>query len=131
VRVIRIPRLALLGVAMLAFGAAFPAFGWPAVLGWLMLAPLAALWWVLRVRTTASEQGITARGVFSSRTLAWEDINGVRFPKRGFARATLTDGSEAKLPAVSYDRLADLADASHGHIPNPFTAAKPGQPDTQ
>jgi len=121
--VIRINRLTLVAVALLACGASFPAFGWPAALGWVLLLPLAALYWVLRVQTTVSATGLHTRDVFGSRTLRWAEVKGVRFPKRGFARADLTGGTEITLPAVSFDRLRELAAASQGHIPDPYDQA--------
>ncbi|MGW1852708.1 PH domain-containing protein [Nocardia elegans] len=119
-RVIRIPRLAHLGVFILLFCAAFPFFGWPAVLWILFLIPAAVAWWVERSRTTVSTSGLDLRTIFGSRHLDWSQIQGLRIPKRGWVRAHLSDDSEVALPAVSYDRLKDLVAASDGRIPDPF-----------
>jgi len=119
-RVIRIPRLAHLGVFILLFCAAFPFFGWPAVLWILFLIPIAAAWWVERTRTTVSAGGLDLRTIFGSRHVDWSQIQGLRIPKRGWVRAHLSDDSEVALPAVSYDRLKDLVAASDGRIPDPF-----------
>ncbi|MDR7168641.1 hypothetical protein J2W56_002372 [Nocardia kruczakiae] len=119
-RVIRIPRLAHLGVFILLFCAAFPFFGWPAVLWILFLIPIAAAWWVERSRTTVSAGGLDLRTIFGSRHVDWSRIQGLRIPKRGWVRAHLSDDSEVALPAVSYDRLKDLVAASDGRIPDPF-----------
>jgi hypothetical protein len=118
--VIRIPRLAHLGVFILLFCAAFPFFGWPAVLWILFLIPIAAAWWVERSRTTVSAGGLDLRTIFGSRHVDWSQIQGLRIPKRGWVRAHLSDDSEVALPAVSYDRLKDLVAASDGRIPDPF-----------
>ncbi|WP_330229265.1 PH domain-containing protein [Nocardia sp. NBC_00508] len=123
---IRIPRLAFLGVFILLMCVFFPFVGWPAGLWWLLLIPVVVLAWVLRTQTTVSDAGLDLRTLFGSRHLDWGQVKGVRIPKRGYVRADLTDGSEAKLPAVSYDRLRDLAVASNGRIPDPF--AEPEEP---
>ncbi|MGY2086769.1 PH domain-containing protein [Nocardia gipuzkoensis] len=124
---IRIPRLAFLGVFILLMCVFFPFVGWPAGLWWLLLIPVVVLVWVLRTQTTVSAAGLELRTLFGSRHLDWAQVKGVRIPKRGYVRADLTDGTEAKLPAVSYDRLRDLAAASGGRIPDPFArpAASP------
>lgn len=125
-RVIRIPRLAFLGVFILLMCVFFPFVGWPAGLWWLLLIPVAVLAWVLRTQTAVSDAGLELRTLFGSRHLDWAQVKGVRIPERGYVRADLTDGSEVKLPAVSYDRLRDLAAFSGGRIPDPFA-----QPDTE
>ncbi|WP_245548091.1 PH domain-containing protein [Nocardia pneumoniae] len=117
---IRIPRLAFLGVFILLMCVFFPFVGWPAGLWWLLLIPVVVLAWVLRTQTTVSDAGLDLRTLFGSRHLDWAQVKGVRIPKRGYVRADLTDGTEVKLPAVSYDRLRDLATASNGRIPDPF-----------
>ena len=119
--VIRITRLALLGVVFLLFGASFPAAGWPAVFGWLLLVPVALAVYVLRNRTTVTNEGLVLRSTFGSRTVAWADIKGVRFPKRGWARADLTDDTEVPMPAVGFDRIRELSEASGGRIPDPYS----------
>ncbi|MGW4716063.1 PH domain-containing protein [Nocardia sp. NPDC004260] len=125
---IRIPRLAFLGVFILLMCVFFPFVGWPAGLWWLLLIPVAVLAWVLRTQTGVSDAGLDLRTLFGSRHLDWTQVKGVRIPKRGYVRADLTDGSEVKLPAVSYDRLRDLAAFSGGRIPDPF--AEPREPAT-
>jgi hypothetical protein len=122
-RVIRIPRLAFLGVFILLMCVFFPFVGWPAGLWWLLLVPVAVLAWVLRTQTAVSDAGLELRTLFGSRHLDWAQVKGVRIPKRGYVRADLTDGTEVKLPAVSYDRLRDLAAFSGGRIPDPFAEA--------
>ncbi|WP_194834623.1 PH domain-containing protein [Nocardia sp. XZ_19_369] len=123
--VIRIPRLAFLGVFILFMCVFFMFVGWPAGLWWMLLIPVAVSVWVLRTQTTVSEGGLDLRTVFRSRHLDWSQLKGVRIPKRGYVRADLVDGTEVKLPAVSYDRVRDLAIASQGRIPDPY-AVPPG-----
>ncbi|MEU7765266.1 PH domain-containing protein [Nocardia sp. NPDC049190] len=118
--VIRIPRLAFLGVFVLLMCVFFPFVGWPAGLWWLLAIPVVVAAWVQRTQTRVSDAGLDLRTLFGSRHLDWTQVKGVRIPKRGFVRADLTDGTEVKLPAVGYDRLRDLAAASDGRIPDPF-----------
>ncbi|MFI6999716.1 PH domain-containing protein [Nocardia sp. NPDC050175] len=125
--VIRIPRLAFLGVFILFMCVFFMFVGWPIGLWWLLLIPVAVSVWVLRTQTTVSENGLDLRTVFGSRHLDWSQLKGVRIPKRGYVRADLVDGTEMKLPAVSYDRVRDLALASQGRIPDPY-AVPPAAP---
>ncbi|WP_458689819.1 PH domain-containing protein [Nocardia tengchongensis] len=119
-RVIRIPRLAHLGVFILLFCVAFPFFGAPKVLWILFAIPAAMVFWVERTRTTVSDNGIDTRTLFGSRHIDWADVRGLRIPKRGYLRLHLADDTDVTLPAVGYNRLADLVDASGGRIPDPF-----------
>ncbi|WP_083898082.1 PH domain-containing protein [Nocardia vinacea] len=121
-QVIRITQMAYLGVVVLLFCVFFAFVGWPIGLWWLLLLPVAAAVWIERTRTTVSEVGLDLRTVFGSRHLDWAQVAGVGIPKRGFVRAHLTDDTEVKLPAVSYDRLRDLIRASNGRIPDLFAA---------
>ncbi|MGA9873083.1 MAG: PH domain-containing protein [Rhodococcus sp. (in: high G+C Gram-positive bacteria)] len=122
-QVIRLPRLALVGVALLAFGVAFPAASWPAVLGWLFILPVAVGVWVVRVRTVVSSDGLTMRRVFGSDFVPWDRVRGIHFPDRRWARVVLDDTTEKSLPLVRFDRLPQLAAASGGRIPDPYAAA--------
>ncbi|WP_433710834.1 PH domain-containing protein [Nocardia sp. CA-084685] len=122
VQVIRITQMAHLGVLVLLFCVFFAFVGWPIGLWWLLLLPVAAAVWIERTRTTVSEDGLDLRTVFGSRHLDWGQVAGVAIPKRGFVRAHLSDDTEVKLPAVSYDRLRDLIRASNGRIPDLFAA---------
>lgn len=125
--VIRITRLALLGVVLLLFGISFPMSGSPLAFGWLIILPIALAVWVLRSKTVVTESGLQMQRVFGSRTVTWDQVKGVRFPKRGWARADLVDGGEVPMPAVSFDRLPELAAASNGRIPDPYAQAAPEQ----
>ncbi|MFC3961234.1 PH domain-containing protein [Nocardia jiangsuensis] len=124
VRVIRVPQLAYIGVLVLTFCVFFAFVGWPAGLWWLLLLPVVVLAWVERTRTTVTPDGLELRTIFSSRSVEWSRVAGVRLPKRGFVRARLTDESEVKLPAVGYDRLRELIAASDGRIPDVFAQAE-------
>lgn len=121
-QVIRVQPLALAVVALGLFGTSFPALGSPVLFGWLLILPIVAAYWVLRVRTTVTPDGLRTRSMFSSRTVPWSEVSGLRFPKRRWARAALTDGTEAVLPVVTIDDLPRVAAASGGHVPDPTPA---------
>lgn len=86
----------------------------------LLVIPIVASALILRYRTVADRQRVTARTLFRSRTLSWEDIDGLRFGKGSWARATLKDGSDVMLPAVTFGTLPLLTAASGGRVPNPY-----------
>ncbi|MCZ4546266.1 hypothetical protein BS618_20455 [Rhodococcus erythropolis] len=121
--VIRISQLAYMACAFLLFAVSFPIFGWPVAFSWLLILPIIAVYLVARLRTTVSPDGLEVRSTFSKRTLAWDDVKGFRFPKRSWARAELTDGTEVTLPAVSFVRLPEIAIASGGRITDPYASA--------
>lgn len=123
-QVIRLPKLALVGVVLLLFGVSFPAASWPAAFGWLFLVPIAVAIWVLRVRTTVSEQGLTVRRIVGSEFIEWDRVRGIHFPDRRWARVVLTDKTEKSLPLVRFDRLPQLAAASGGRITDPYASAR-------
>ncbi|HLS79334.1 MAG TPA: PH domain-containing protein [Nocardia sp.] len=120
--VIRVTQLAYLGVVVLTLGVFLFVVGWPKVLWWLMLLPVAVIVWIARTRTVVSDSGLELRKVFSSRHLDWEQVKGVSIPKRGYVRAHLADDSQVPLPAVGYDQLRKLIKASGGRLPDVFAA---------
>ncbi|CKT21350.1 low molecular weight protein antigen 6 cfp6 [Mycobacterium tuberculosis] len=52
--------------------------------------------------------------------MRWDDIDGLRFHRGSWARATLKDGTELRLPAVTFATLPHLTEASSGRVPNPY-----------
>ena len=122
-QVIRLPRLALVGVGMLLFGVSFAAASWPLALGWLFALPVVAAVWVLRVRTVVSTDGLAMRRFVGSDFVSWDNVRGIHFPDRRWARVVLEDDSEKSLPLVRFDRLPQLAAASGGRITDPYAAA--------
>jgi len=123
-QVIRISPLALIACIFLLFCTSFPVLGWPAAFGWMLAIPFLIGAWVLRVRTTVTPDGLELRRAFSSQSISWDEIKGFRFPKRGWARADLVDGTEASLPTVTFGRLPQLASASGGRVTDPYAAAR-------
>lgn len=122
-QVIRLPRLALVGVALLLFGVSFPAASWPAALGWLFVIPIVVAVWVLRVRTVVGSEGLAVRRFVGSDFISWDRIRGIHFPDRRWARVVLTDKTERSLPLVRFDRLPQIAAASGGRITDPYAVA--------
>jgi hypothetical protein len=75
---------------------------------------------IVRLRTVADHDTVTARGLLGSETVRWEDIEGLRFDKGSWARAQLRDGRELRLPAVTFATLPQLTHISGGRVPNPY-----------
>ncbi len=75
---------------------------------------------IARLRTVADPETVTARGLVSSRTLPWSDIEGLKFSRGGWARACRAEGDEVLLPAVTFATLPRLTAASDGRVPNPY-----------
>lgn len=90
---------------------------WAAV---ALVIPLALSVLIIRLRTTADRNSLTARGVLTSTTMRWEDIDGLRFIKSSWARAHLKNGDDVRLPAVTFATLPELTQASGGKVPNPY-----------
>ena len=113
--VFRIPPLTILGAVLLAVCATPVAFGAPWF--WLVyLLPVAVVVWVLRVRTTVDEEGLTVRRLVGSRRVRWSEIRSLHLRDKGGVRAVLTDGAELPLPSVRVRDLPQLAAASGGHL---------------
>jgi hypothetical protein len=126
-QVIQISRLSFLACGLLFLAVLSPAMAWPAAFSWMLVIPLLVVAWVLRVRTVVGPDGIVARATFTTTTIGWDSLKGIRFPKRGWARATLTDDTEVALPVVTFGRLPQLAEASGGRITDPYAAAREAQ----
>jgi Bacterial PH domain len=75
---------------------------------------------IVRYRTLADDETVTARAFVSSTTVAWTDIDGLRFDKSTWATAQLKNGRELRLPAVTFATLPLLTRASGGRVPNPY-----------
>ena len=112
---------------MAHFAAGFVALGLlalvPAVPTWgmtLLVIPVLLSVAIVRLRTVADRDTVTARTLLGSRTVRWDDVDGLRFAKSAWARARLGDGSELRLPAVTFATLPLLTAASGGRVPNPY-----------
>ena len=106
---------AFLALSILVFIPLLGAAAWA-----LMIIPVAASVAIERLRTVADRDTVTARGLLSSRTLTWPQIEGLKFTRGGWAHACRADGDEVLLPAVTFTTLPRLTAASDGRVPNPY-----------
>ncbi|TDY08853.1 PH (Pleckstrin Homology) domain-containing protein [Mycolicibacterium litorale] len=118
--VIRIPRTAHLAVGFFTLGLMSIVLANPRWFAPLLVIPVLASLLVMRLRTVADRDTVTARTLLGSQTVAWDDIEGLKFSKANWARATRSDGSELRLPAVTFATLPQLTAASGGRVPNPY-----------
>ncbi|GFG49885.1 hypothetical protein CQY20_03585 [Mycolicibacterium agri] len=111
--------MAHLAVGFLALGmlAIVLAASWTAV---FLVIPVLLSACIIRLRTVADRDGVTARRLLGSQTVRWEDIDGLRFTRAKWARAQLKDGGDLLLPAVTFATLPRLTAASGGRVPNPY-----------
>ena len=86
----------------------------------LLVIPVLLSVGIERLRTIAGADGVTARGLISSTTLPWAEVEGLRFTRSAWARACRPGGRELVLPAVTFATLPRLTEASGGRVPNPY-----------
>lgn len=118
--VVRISPMAHIAVGFVTLGIfaliyALPSWSWV-----LLVVPVLASAVIVRYRTVADRDRVTARTLLKSRTVDWTQIEGLRFTRSAWAKARLTDGSEMSLPAVTFATLPLLTAASNGRVPNPY-----------
>ncbi|TLH65289.1 PH domain-containing protein [Mycolicibacterium aubagnense] len=118
--VIKIPGVAHLAVGFFAIGLLALVFAGPAWCAALLVIPILLSAMVIRYRTVADKKGVTARSLLGSRTVTWQDISGLRFDGSKWAKAELTDGTDLRLPGVTFASLPLLTSASGGVVPNPY-----------
>lgn len=89
----------------------------PLKLGWLLLFPVGYIYWTLKARTEVSPtDGISVTyGFRGKQSVSWDDFQGIGF-KGGSTFAQRKDGSTFNLPAVTFNSLPELAEASQGRI---------------
>jgi hypothetical protein len=114
----RLSRVALLPVVFLAvcvlpFAAASP---WAAL---VLLLPLLAAVWVLRVGVDVDDAAITTHGLLGQRRVAWDDLAGIRVGRNARLRLVTTGGREVRLPVLRARDLPRLAGWSGGRIDVP------------
>jgi hypothetical protein len=119
--VIRISPMAHFAVGFLALGMVAVVFAGPSWFALLLVIPIALSAVIVRYRTVADRDTVTARTILASQTVSWDDVAGLRFDKGSWAYAELTDGGELRLPAVTFSTLPLLTQASGGRVPNPYS----------
>jgi hypothetical protein len=117
--VIKVSPMAHLAIGFLTLGLLVPILAWPPTAP-LLVIPVVLSALIVRLRTVADGQGVTVRTLLGSRTVRWDDIEGLRFHRGSSARARLKSGEELRLPAVSFATLPLLTEASSGRVPNPY-----------
>lgn len=122
--VFRIPATALLAAGLIVICVTPVAWTAPGMQA-LYLVPLAYAYWVLRARTTVTEEEIVARGAFGTTTLKWTDVKYIRLIRKGWLRAVREDASEVTLPAVRFMHLPALSLVSGGRVPDPTATEEP------
>jgi ethanolamine transporter EutH len=118
--VIRISPMAHFAVGFLALGMLALVLAGPPWVALLLVIPVILSVLVVRYRTVADRDTVTARSLLSSQMVAWEDIDGLKFGRSSWAMAQLKDGRELRLPAVTFATLPLLTEASGGRVPNPY-----------
>lgn len=121
--IFRIPSISVLAVVTL-FVCVSPIATYSWWFAWLFAVPALIGLWVWRRRTTVDTSGITIRGLFGSRFIAWADISALRVVGGHRLAAVLTDGSTLPLPEVRVRHLPLLVERGGGRIP---TATEPTQ----
>lgn len=118
--VIRISPMAHFATAFLSLAllVLVPAWGNASLV--LLVIPALGSVAIQRLRTVAGPDTVTARGLLSSTTLSWNEIDGLRFTRGGWARAQRPVGADVTLPAVTFSTLPALAAVSGGKVPNPY-----------
>jgi hypothetical protein len=118
--VIRMSPMAHLAVGFLALGMLALVLAGPSWVALLLIIPVILSVSIVRLRTVADGDRVTARSLLGRETVRWEDIDGLRFGRASWARAHLKDGRELLLPAVTFATLPLLTEASAGRVPNPY-----------
>lgn len=118
--VIRISPMAHFAVGFFALGLLALVLAGPSWVALLLVIPVMLSMSVIRYRTIADRDTVTARSLLGSESVAWDDIDGLRFGRGSWAFAKLKDGREMRLPAVTFVTLPLLTEASGGRVPNPY-----------
>jgi Bacterial PH domain len=118
--VIRISAMAHFAVGFLALGLLALVVAGPEWFALLLFIPVMLSVSIVRYRTVADRDSVTARTLLGSQTVSWSDIAGLRFGKSSWAYAQLKDETELRLPAVTFATLPLLTQASDGRVPNPY-----------
>jgi hypothetical protein len=107
--------MAHFAVGFLALGLLAPVLAGPEWFALLLVIPVVLSALIVRYRTVADRDTVTARTLLGSQTMSWDDIAGLRFA--GWAHAQLKDGTELRLPAVTFATPPLLTEASGAGCP--------------
>jgi ABC-type amino acid transport system permease subunit len=90
-------------------------------LPWLWLTyllPLFAGYVILRLRTSADSAKLVARGLFSTKTVSWDEVRSLHVSESRWLRA-VTESGEVLLPTVRARHIPALALISGGRLSDP------------
>jgi hypothetical protein len=118
--VIKISPMAHLAAGFLALGMLTLVLAQPVWFAAILAIPVIASAAIVRYRTVADRDTVTARTLLGSQTVPWSEIDGLRFDKSSWAVARRKDGSEFRLPAVTFATLPELTAVTDGRVPNPY-----------
>lgn len=121
----RVNPMSYIIIAIFLVAIAWPVTSYPVALGWLVLIPIGFGWWVARTSTRVDASGVHLSSWRSSRSVPWDEVKGVMFPKRGFARLVTTNDDSLPMGGVSFHDLPRLSTASGGRIRDPYSASGP------
>lgn len=116
--VFRIPATALLAAGLIAICVTPVAWVAPGLQA-LYVLPLGYAYWVVRNRTTVTEESVVARGLFGSTEVKWDELKSIRLVQKGWLKAVKSDDTEVTLPAVRLMHLPALSLVSGGRVPDP------------
>ncbi len=118
--IIKISPMAHLAVGFLTLALLSLVLAQPTWFAPLLIIPVAASAAIIRYRTVVDRDEFTARTLLGSNTVPWNDVDGLRFDRRSWALARRKDGSELRLPGVTFATLPTLTAATEGRVPNPY-----------
>ncbi|MBJ7290564.1 PH domain-containing protein [Williamsia sp.] len=118
----RIQPMAYFGVFMMMVTAVILAGASLTYLGWTLVLPVLGGYWMYRIRTVVTVDGLRAVGTLRTREIPWDELSGLSFPRWGAVRAVTTDSTRVRLPAIAFRDLPLLSAASAGRIPDPYAA---------
>jgi hypothetical protein len=118
--IVKISPMAHLAVGFFTLGLLALVLAQPVWFAPLLVIPVLASAAIVRCRTVADRDTVTARTMLSSQTVPWSDVDGLRFDRSSWALAHRKDGSEFRLPAVTFATLPQLTAATDGRVPNPY-----------
>ena len=119
----RVNPMSYVVIGIFAMAIIWPVTAYPTTLGWLVLLPIAFAWWVARTRTRLDGDGVHLSSWRSRRSVPWDEVKGVMFPKNGFARLVTTSEDSIPMGGVSFHDLPRLSVASGGRIRDPYSAS--------
>ena len=123
----RVNPMSYIVIAIIVLSVAWPVTAYPLALGWLVLLPIAFGWWVARTSTRLDAEGVHLSTWRNRRSVPWDEVKGVMFPKNGFARLVTTSDDSFPMGGVSFHDLPRLSRASGGRFRDPYSTPAPGE----